>query len=1120
VLEHYKFRDGPSLCQIVDVQKRRLLKTMLALGENSNSYDYTGNMQTYIANACVKGGKWYYEVKLVDRAQFLCIGWCTRDYRANPNQGMQMDMTGQSWCVVGPSTQYMHRRQNTRQASMNYGVYSNIPRWEPGTVIGVYLDTEKREIRYSYDGKEDDMGGIPFSQVEVGDGLYPCVCVSTNSRFDFNLGRKAFANPPDPKGRWAPMEHPGVHASSWIEKYRVASDVTHLVYSRATLPDKVIDDALENELSSLDRDSEMRFEAVQTDENRLGGGASHCSMLMTDDQTYYNPIKTHNFHITLKLAGGPEAEFILREVKLRTSIQRQSGFGVTGLVFISDKKPDMDSFEWCNDFSRQHYNKFVQRKKQMTPAGKNTVYLPHEPVGYFQAAQSSNLAICKLDMPMRAKYVTLKISTMADHMGLALEHIGIKALPGAHPLGSIIGTPAAASKIKEIVLQLRAGAFWGTDKQQKADAAAAAAAVKNPMASAAADHPGKDLVPSGADAPKKPEDAAAAAAPVPAGWRLEMDEALVALLQTLASRLGVSPMAFDAIMLAPTDDDLARFKAVGTTPLDAMRARISLLKYMNRLVMPLLHYVDVSVYDDEAKYYRDTVVMRELKFLSKLASAVRSGTASPQARATALALLEKESADERHLIEEDDALLRSSSAKEGKDAKDAKEVDALGLLMGEDNSLSYVVHKIKGLYFMSTKKSVFDALLNSQSVAGYYSPPRITINRIKAAKARERDTASGTTSNQGQDSVFGQIFNALRGFRYESFQTAKKDTQMWNVTFAGEGSIDVGGPYRESATNICSDLMSITTPLFVRCPNGKNGVGLNREKWIPNVSANTSLHFQMFEFLGALMGIALRTKAPLPIDVPSVVWKLLLNQRVEVSDLEAIDRLAVQALNGMVELTDRSKFDLLVTSETFTAQLTNGETVELKKEGANTQVTFDNRHEYAELSIQARLKEATKQVLAMQKGLNAVVPVRFLSLFSWFDLEVQVCGNPVIDIEMLLRHTLYSSTLSAAHPLVQYLFEALRSFNQEERQMFLRFVWGRNRLPAADSDWSQQFTVNPLSADEKALPIAHTCFFSIDLPPYPNAEVLRAKLLYAIYNCTAIDVDFNPNQSSLNAWID
>jgi len=230
--------------------------------------------------------------------------------------------------------------------------------------------------------------------------------------------------------------------------------------------------------------------------------------------------------------------------------------------------------------------------------------------------------------------------------------------------------------------------------------------------------------------------------------------------------------------------------------------------------------------------------------------------------------------------------------------------------------------------------------------------------------------------------------------------------------------------------------------------------------------------------------------------------------------------LAVHALRGMADLTDRTKFDLLV-AENFTTQLSNGESVELKKDGANTAVTFETRHEFVDLSIRARLRESTKQIRAMQKGLNSVVPVRLLTLFSWFDLEVMVCGNPTIDIEMLHRHTLYSSSLSSSSPLIAFLFEALRSFNSEERQMFLRFVWGRNRLPATDSDWTQQFTVNLLSsADDKALPIAHTCFFSIDLPPYTSAETLRAKLLYAIYNCTAIDVDFNPNQSSLNAWID
>eukprot|EP00808_Paulinella_micropora_P022290 g44238.t1 len=72
-----------------------------------------------------------------------------------------------------------------------------------------------------------------------------------------------------------------------------------------------------------------------------------------------------------------------------------------------------------------------------------------------------------------------------------------------------------------------------------------------------------------------------------------------------------------------------------------------------------------------------------------------------------------------------------------------------------------------------------------------------------------------------------------------------------------------------------------------------------------------------------------------------------------------------------------------------------------------------------------------------------------------------------------------------------------------------------------EDDWTQQFTVNPLSAGTEALPIAHTCFFSIDLPPYRSVAQMRRKLLYAIFNCTAIDVDFNPEaNSTLNAWVE
>jgi len=425
------------------------------------------------------------------------------------------------------------------------------------------------------------------------------------------------------------------------------------------------------------------------------------------------------------------------------------------------------------------------------------------------------------------------------------------------------------------------------------------------------------------------------------------------------------------------------------------------------------------------------------------------------------------------------------------------------------------VHRLKGLFFMTTKKSVFDALL-AQVIPqeGSYAAPRITINRIRAAKMKENPSKDPT----GQFSVFGQIFNQLRSVPGLQMR-GRKDAQMWNVTFMGEGSVDVGGPYRESLTNMCADLMSTATPLFVRSANGRNSVGLNREKWVPNPSATTPLALMMYEFLGVLMGVAICTKFPLPIDLPSGVWKGILGHKPERSDLEAVDKLCMQALSEVIALP-RDKFDTVV-GEKFVTQLTDNTEVELKKDGRSHAVTFENRHEFVDLVIKTRLSEATRQLQAIQKGLGTVVPLRMLGLFSWLDLEILVCGNPYIDIEALRRHTHFTGELNATHPLVKHMFDALHSFNMEERQLFLRFVWGRNRLPAHESDWSGNFTINHLAtASDESLPISHTCFFSIDLPNYSSLEVLKKKVLYAIYNCTAIDVDFNPNASSLQAWVD
>ncbi len=97
--------------------------------------------------------------------------------------------------------------------------------------------------------------------------------------------------------------------------------------------------------------------------------------------------------------------------------------------------------------------------------------------------------------------------------------------------------------------------------------------------------------------------------------------------------------------------------------------------------------------------------------------------------------------------------------------------------------------------------------------------------------------------------------------------------------FVGEAGHDAGGLYTESLVAACRELQAVNEdgtmqmPLLVLCPNGRNQVGEQRDKFLPNPCFED---LEMFEFLGRLMGIcSMDTNRALPLDLPSIVWYFL-----------------------------------------------------------------------------------------------------------------------------------------------------------------------------------------------------------------------------------------------------
>jgi hypothetical protein len=87
-------------------------------------------------------------------------------------------------------------------------------------------------------------------------------------------------------------------------------------------------------------------------------------------------------------------------------------------------------------------------------------------------------------------------------------------------------------------------------------------------------------------------------------------------------------------------------------------------------------------------------------------------------------------------------------------------------------------------------------------------------------------------------------------------------------------------------------------------------------------------------------------------------------------------------------------------------------------------------------------------------------------------------------------------------------WQIMHGFSVKEKELLLRFVWGRSRLPLSQQDFTQKFEIMTCHINnDNVLPLAHTCFFQLELPRYTTIEIMKAKLLYAITSCIEVDMD-------------
>jgi len=135
-----------------------------------------------------------------------------------------------------------------------------------------------------------------------------------------------------------------------------------------------------------------------------------------------------------------------------------------------------------------------------------------------------------------------------------------------------------------------------------------------------------------------------------------------------------------------------------------------------------------------------------------------------------------------------------------------------------------------------------------------------------------------------------------------------------------------------------------------------------------------------------------------------------------------------------------------------------------------------------------------------------------LNLISYLTpeaIEIRACGAKEIDIDRLKSITSYPNC-GSDHEIVGRFWRVFEGFTHEQRSAYLKFVWGRNRLPVDLTRLSHKHEVRlhkDMSVD--AFPIAHTCFFQLDIPPYETDEMCARRLIQASEMCGSVDTDNN-----------
>ncbi|XP_058824783.1 E3 ubiquitin-protein ligase Nedd-4-like isoform X2 [Topomyia yanbarensis] len=320
-------------------------------------------------------------------------------------------------------------------------------------------------------------------------------------------------------------------------------------------------------------------------------------------------------------------------------------------------------------------------------------------------------------------------------------------------------------------------------------------------------------------------------------------------------------------------------------------------------------------------------------------------------------------------------------------------------------------------------------------------------------------------------------------------------TKLW-VEFEGEAGLDYGGLAREWFYLLSKEMFNPYYGLFEYSAMDNYTLQINPFSGLCNEE-----HLNYFKFIGRIAGMAVYHGKLLDAFFIRPFYKMMLQKQIDLNDMESVD---TEYYNSLLYIKENDPSELMLTFSVDEESFGTTSQRELKPNGADIEVTDENKDEYIKMVIEWRFAARVKnQMQAFLDGFGSLIPLHLLKIFDENELELLMCGIQSIDVNDWKRNSLYKGDYYANHVVVQWFWRAVLSFSNEMRARLLQFVTGTSRVPMNGfkelygSNGPQMFTIEKWGTPNN-YPRAHTCFNRLDLPPYESYSQLKDKLVKAI----------------------